>query len=157
MPAFEKSWRKILGLVGRPSLHDFGRKKLDCADLFPRKGKWPIVFSPIDHNEFLTGFFRRRQLTNAIQHRACSKFFREFAPCGLVIVFVSFHVTRCAGIPEHGMPVFPRRTFLQKYLPGIIENEDVNSAMTEVILMDFQATGGTNLPIAFVHYRKSLS
>src|SRR5436190_554078 len=55
------------------------------------------------------------------------------------------------------MPVFPGRTLLQKYLPGMIENEDVDSAMTEVILMDFQATGGANLPIIFVHYWKALS
>src|SRR6266480_544052 len=95
-PAFEKSWRKILGLICHPSLHDFDRKELDCANFFAWKGKWPIVFSPIDHNEFLTGFCRRRQLSNAIQTHACSKFFHEFAPGGLDIVFVSFHVTRCA-------------------------------------------------------------
>ena len=37
------------------------------------------------------------------------------------------------------------------------ENEDMNGTMTKVILMDFQATGGANLPIVFVHYRKAFS
>src|SRR5438128_7358219 len=96
LPTFEKSGRKIFGLVCRPSLHHFSREKLDCADLFARKSEWSIVFSPIAHNEFLTGFFRRRQLANAIQPRACSKFFHQFARGRLVIAFVSFDVTGCA-------------------------------------------------------------
>ena len=156
-PELAYSWRKIIGLVLHPSLHDFSRKKLDCADFFARKAEWPIMFSAINHNEFLTGFFRRRQLSDAIQSCAHSKFFHKFAHGGLVIVFVSFHVTRCARIPEQGMPVFPRGTLLQQDLPGMIENEDMNGTMTKVILMDFQATGGANWPIVFIHYRKSLS
>src|SRR4029077_9970944 len=108
MPTLDESWRKIFGLVLHPSLHNFSRKKLDCADLFARKAEWPIMFTAINHNEFLTGFFRCQQLTNALESCAHSKFFHEFARGGLVIVFVSFHVTRCARIPEQRMPVFPR-------------------------------------------------
>ena len=57
MPTLDESWRKIFGLVLQPSLHNFSRKELDGADLFARKGEWPIVVSAINHNEFLTGFF----------------------------------------------------------------------------------------------------
>src|SRR4026207_379673 len=108
MPTLDESWCKIFGLVLQPSLHNFSRKELDCADLLARKGEWSIVIAAINHNEFLTGFFRRRQLTKALQSCADSKFFPEFAHGGLVIVFVSFYVTRCARIPEQRMPVFPR-------------------------------------------------
>src|ERR1700745_974526 len=108
MPTLDESWRKIFGLVLQPLVHHFSRKKLDCADLLARKGEWSIVFAAINHNEFLTGFFRRWYLTKALQSCAHSKFFHEFARGGLVIVFVSFHVTRCARIPEQRMPVFPR-------------------------------------------------
>jgi len=108
MPTLGESWRKISGLVLQPSLHNFSRKELDCADLFARKGKWSIVFAAINHNEFLTGFFRRWQGAKALQSCAQSKFFHEFARGRLVIVFVSFYVTRRARIPEQRMPVFPR-------------------------------------------------
>src|SRR5206468_6295217 len=103
---------KVLGLICHPSLHDFARKKLDCTDFFAWKGKWPVAFSAINHDEFLTGFFRRQQLTNVIEPPTYSKFLHEFASGGLLIVFVSFHVTCCASIPEQGMPVFPGRTLL---------------------------------------------
>src|SRR6476619_828445 len=102
MPTLDESRRKSFGLVLQPSLHNFSRKELDCADLFARKAEWPIVFAAINHNEFLTGFLRRWQLAKALQSCAQSKFFHEFARGGLVIVFVSFQVTRCVRIQAQG-------------------------------------------------------
>ncbi len=39
----------------------------------------------------------------------------------------------------------------------MIENEDMNGTMAKVILMDFQAAGGADLPIVLVHNRKAFS
>jgi hypothetical protein len=65
-------------------------------------------------------------------------------------------MTGGARVPQERMSIFATRTLLQIKLASLIENEDVDGAMTQVIPMHFGTGCVAQNPIRFIDHWKEL-
>ena len=85
-----------------------------------------------------------------------SEFLSDLAESAGIVIFAAIEVARGGGIPGAGEAIFEARTFLEKELAALVEDEDVNGAVFEAELVNFSAAFAADHAVELIDDVKKL-
>ena len=109
----------------------------------PEPVEWAVVLTLVEPDKLLPGLFGSGQFPTRVAVRSKSPIPRPVLrtlPLNRSLPS-ALNVARGAGVPHQRMSILPARTLLQENIVAGAKNQDVDSAMAQLIPMHFRARG----------------
>ena len=149
-PDFEKSGGEVGGSFRDPAVDEVWGKECGALDFRWREDEGAIVLRGEDLDKLLSGIFARGDFSQTGEGGRDAEFFFGFSKGGGGVGFAGFEVAGGAGVPFGGLAIFPRGTFLQEQVAGLVEDKNVHGAVEQAGGVDVTARVAGDDGVVFI-------